>query len=775
MSVEQSSNSSTTDQNLLDPKGGVATIETEKQVCKFYSAGKFCKFGRRCRNLHQRPEKKVETVEITSESTPVKINDGTVKTPNDTPSLPLETLDDNSSQESTKTAQVKLKVCQYFSNYGRCRYGRGCRYEHSRPGGERRGHNPGNSRPRYGRKDGNQVRRDSNHHDDFETEDIIIQGSARSESSQDYVDNFAGLDVKDGRARPRRPVCRYFRNGHCVAGIRCRFLHPRTDNLEDDVPPQPQPGMIDLPPKNERRRPPAPRPPVQPVVPVSEYVLEEIDDEKSEQLRDTEISQLKKRIPADRLKELDESEFKIVFHPTDPDWPYDVKSLQFMVYFPIAYPTAPMQVMTPKEQEMPATVLSYIEYSMTEWVEKRFKEKEEGGKVELVFRPFLRWLDKTLEKLFTEGLKQLKKEIVAQGSGIECVPYWKLRVTKKAWKFEPETSSKTSSDDASETESDSEESDTESDEDEGEGKRQGGVLDPVQKGTQIKMRCLQLLEGIGTLTCMKVKVVVHCARCKQSCDLKLSANRAIGTTCTKCNHQMLVNFRPAMMHQMSHNLGYLDVDGCKASDIVLMDGIFDLSCISCSKVTVLKGLQPGAVKNLWCHSCHQKISLAVESTYFQELQAGSVDTSNMQVIRKKKKSTKDPTIQEGMPLPNFGTCKHYKKSFRWLRFPCCGMTYPCDVCHDDKEDHEMQYANRMICGFCSKEQGYAGERPCISCGTTMTKGTKTSHWEGGQGCRDKIKMSRSDQQKYANTNKTISRKSQQKGKQRPKTTKLRHV
>lgn len=38
------------------------------------------------------------------------------------------------------------------------------------------------------------------------------------------------------------------------------------------------------------------------------------------------------------------------------------------------------------------------------------------------------------------------------------------------------------------------------------------------------------------------------------------------------------------------------------------------------------------------------------------------------------------------------------------RFPCCGKAYPCDICHDEKEDHEMQFAKKMICGVCSKEQ-----------------------------------------------------------------------
>lgn len=38
------------------------------------------------------------------------------------------------------------------------------------------------------------------------------------------------------------------------------------------------------------------------------------------------------------------------------------------------------------------------------------------------------------------------------------------------------------------------------------------------------------------------------------------------------------------------------------------------------------------------------------------------------------------------------------------RFPCCGRAYPCDVCHDEDQDHLMELANRMICGYCAKEQ-----------------------------------------------------------------------
>lgn len=39
-----------------------------------------------------------------------------------------------------------------------------------------------------------------------------------------------------------------------------------------------------------------------------------------------------------------------------------------------------------------------------------------------------------------------------------------------------------------------------------------------------------------------------------------------------------------------------------------------------------------------------------------------------------------------------------------IRFPCCGRAYPCDVCHDENQDHPMELATRMICGYCAKEQ-----------------------------------------------------------------------
>lgn len=56
------------------------------------------------------------------------------------------------------------------------------------------------------------------------------------------------------------------------------------------------------------------------------------------------------------------------------------------------------------------------------------------------------------------------------------------------------------------------------------------------------------------------------------------------------------------------------------------------------------------------------------------------------------------------------------------------QAYPCDICHDNNEDHEHEWATRMICGFCSVEQAFANGKPC-SCGKALTKGGASAHWE----------------------------------------------
>lgn len=50
------------------------------------------------------------------------------------------------------------------------------------------------------------------------------------------------------------------------------------------------------------------------------------------------------------------------------------------------------------------------------------------------------------------------------------------------------------------------------------------------------------------------------------------------------------------------------------------------------------------------------------------------------VVKRKKRPKDDFLIQEGRPLPEFGTCLHYKRSHRWLRYNIHVRPAPSCVC-----------------------------------------------------------------------------------------------
>jgi hypothetical protein len=68
----------------------------------------------------------------------------------------------------------------------------------------------------------------------------------------------------------------------------------------------------------------------------------------------------------------------------------------------------------------------------------------------------------------------------------------------------------------------------------------------------------------------------------------------------------------------------------------------------------------------------------------------------------------------------------------------------------------------MICGFCSKEQFYS-QKTC-ACGRELTRKAGGGFWEGGQGTRDRERMSRKDSHKFKGLGKTVSAKSERVGK-----------
>ncbi|XP_022535653.2 uncharacterized protein si:dkey-24l11.2 [Astyanax mexicanus] len=643
------------------------------------------------------------------------------------------------SQQPTNPAQPPAQpsaqpLCRFYSQGRFCHFGKRCHFLH-----QRFSHAPPPPPQQQAE----------------EREDGASEKEGRSASS-------------DPRTAPSRPVraqrpCRYFMSGFCSMEDRCRFWHPQKFPPVEEQPAAPRDSS------SNGARPVSSRPPT-----VKEQIrLADLTEELIRKLRETEISQLKKRFPKDKLiiQEREDGQltyYRLTVEATDPEWPYDLKEIDIMVSFPDNYPQEVFTVDVPEDQHLPSVMGRHIQSASQEWLQAKHATSQLLGKVELLFRPYLHWLDRSMERLFTEGARELKKDIDLERAGIQFVPYELLQATVCRNSDElPEGSRSEESllidcKVKEECESDEEAEEEEVKNSQGEENESQQVENirssEPRKGTEIKLMGLRLGEGTATVVARQITVSMQCNRCKVTSDLSLSGGPACSAQCEKCGSEIRAGFRPSMLHHYSDVLGYLDLHAAAAVDLVLQDCSLRVGCLSCNNEDNMQCVPYGQNKETNCQHCHNKLSIFVESARFQYIQPKIRKTTDPESALQAGRSKRDPAIQRGKPLPEKGVCKHYRQSHRWLRFPCCGRAYPCDACHDEDQDHLMELATRMICGYCAKEQPYSNGKPCVGCGGMMTRGTFTSHWEGGLGCRNKAKMSRNDRHKYTNTNKTVSRK-----------------
>ncbi|CAH8571554.1 unnamed protein product [Dicrocoelium dendriticum] len=311
----------------------------------------------------------------------------------------------------------------------------------------------------------------------------------------------------------------------------------------------------------------------------------------------------------------------------------------------------------------------------------------------------------------------------------------------------------------------------------------------VGRGTQnVVADELRLIGRAGTLIHRKFSATLHCTRCRLPFDwvFSLHGNDLINSdssvslstrlrslpphhaTCVRCGQTMGLVFQATMAHAFESCLGTLHLQGCVADDVHTKMSEFLVLCTECSRYIKVPGVGPQQPTSKRCHDCHSIVGIQFGRISLKQihpagclalpLKNSSGTCSLPRRQRRTPNSSQNPLIQDGFPLPDYGTCKHYRKSYRWLRFPCCGRLEPCDVCHNEAagDGHELELATRMVCGYCSKEQNFSSTRPCVRCGKTLV-GVHSAHWEGGKGCRNKVTMSRKDTRKYAQTNKTVSR------------------
>jgi len=197
------------------------------------------------------------------------------------------------------------------------------------------------------------------------------------------------------------------------------------------------------------------------------------------------------------------------------------------------------------------------------------------------------------------------------------------------------------------------------------------------------------------------------------------------------------------MHANCVRAGYLDLEGCTVVD--MLPSHFIPTCSECSTPHTGPGIISVRAEPTMaiCRGCHQRMSFKIPEIKFLQVSAASV--RNSEAPRRKKKEHLG--IKVGDQLPNRGRCMHYSKSYRWFRFSCCNKVFPCDKCHNTASDHLNEHANRMICGYCSREQNYRPE-DCGVCHASLISKQGTGFWEGGKGTRNKLRMSRKDPRKY---------------------------
>ncbi|KAL4908975.1 hypothetical protein BDW74DRAFT_174199 [Aspergillus multicolor] len=268
----------------------------------------------------------------------------------------------------------------------------------------------------------------------------------------------------------------------------------------------------------------------------------------------------------------------------------------------------------------------------------------------------------------------------------------------------------------------------------------------TEHGVALSFPFLELY-GIELLELVGLYITVKCDRCKEQLDVRnIPQTKDSGgvlspkvETCKKCTNTMSIGFRRMLMHSNSNRAGYLDLDGCTVID--LLPSGFIPTCAECSTpfpgpgVVAVRG--ESAMAN--CRQCHRKMVFKVPEVKFLKVGSAAFTSRDRAPARKKPKEVLG--IVAGQELPRRGRCMHYSKSYRWFRFSCCQKVFPCDKCHDAATDHPNEHANRMICGYCSREQIYRPEN-CGICRSYLVGKAGSGFWEGGKGTRNKTLMSR---------------------------------
>lgn len=321
---------------------------------------------------------------------------------------------------------------------------------------------------------------------------------------------------------------------------------------------------------------------------------------------------------------------------------------------------------------------------------------------------------------------------------------------------------------------DDDDDDEDEDEDD-ERPRMAVEAEPEHKGTEIRLEGIKEMLACATVQVELLHLQLSCIGCRTAMRLFVSGADEDAadakTWCEGCSGLVAVHLRPTLLHAANPRLCYVDCVRCTVTDV--LPSVLMSVCESCGAENVHKQeFIRNRVNSGGCLKCHAKYAFGAEAIRIEQVtpcdqghsggsggsrSRGAEDDAmdeiaeELRYLRKKAKSDpRQQMIQLGKPLPQLGACAHFKKSYKWYRFACCGRAFPCPECHVESGCPAAPlgaHATRMICGKCSMEQSYAPARPCEKCSfIMMARGS--SHWDGGGGTRSLAAMSTKDAKKF---------------------------
>ncbi|GMT16110.1 hypothetical protein PFISCL1PPCAC_7407, partial [Pristionchus fissidentatus] len=609
-----------------------------------------------------------------------------------------------------------------------------------------------------------------------------------------------GKVVESGPAKPRkRPParCRNFNteNG-CKLGDGCPFRHLPQREMEVvpmDTVPVPgtivEPGEVVQPARDSTSAPRARAMRPQEVTVTSEQT----GSEEQKRIMETEVNYLKRRFKGTEVSKMEEevTVVRFTYDITEPDWPFDTRTVRLSLLLETCHPIEAPTILcraVDNPGTIPHVVANHVGKTLRSEIETRHAEFAARGAYGAYGKWLIHRVDKMILNLFIDGLRKLRTILEAQSAGISLVmpsedeeEEMGKRRRKKRELADQLADVAMEEEEDDEEDDDSDESEEEGDgsgrrvktieegEEDGEGEEGGEKKKGQRPSMEMQIAWTNSSGNVATLEADALRFVLKCARCGEvrEEDIKVVDGSGKRTArCGKCSHAQSIEVTRSIVHAQCATLALILAQGCRPIDAVLLHSQLRFVCLQCSKMDTVQNLSFGSAHKSWCRGCHALIEFTIVAARFAGLFGREQDEEAAKSVPKarKPKAAKESSggapIVEGEPLPDKGTCRHYKKSYRWFRFPCCGRLFPCDTCHEEAVvgDHEMKVANRMVCGHCSHEQPYSASKPCSACDAATTR-KKSQFWEGGKGCRDQKNMSKNDTHKHVGgRKKTLSKK-----------------